>query len=274
MKELKKLVKKENEEVKKLEEEKEKEKLILAYKKLQNKKEKLIQEKKEIKQKSKSKPMSKSIPKPKPKFKPKSKSKSKSKSKPKPKSNSFQDYYQKCIKGKDIPKDAPEYFKKALKKAKKEYEKGIILEKLALANFAEKYNIKGMPTLLPMGYFREKVAQIKDFFRKHRNTKVRMVLVCLMGKQIIEVSNGEEIISYDQNLAYFHSRTYINLEKTEVKVFLKEMIKEILANFTTYQKKGSGWYFKEVIRLEIHTVKYKPMRGGSYIYLTSKLYTE
>ena len=39
--ELKKLVKKENEEVKKLEEN-EKEELILAYKKLQNKKEKLI----------------------------------------------------------------------------------------------------------------------------------------------------------------------------------------------------------------------------------------
>ena len=36
--ELKKLVKKENEEVKKLEEEKEKEKLVLAYKKLQIKK--------------------------------------------------------------------------------------------------------------------------------------------------------------------------------------------------------------------------------------------
>ena len=46
--ELKKLVKDKNEEVKKLEQEKEKEKLILAYKKL-------TQEKKEIKQKSKSK---------------------------------------------------------------------------------------------------------------------------------------------------------------------------------------------------------------------------
>ena len=50
--ELKKLVKNENKEVKKLEEEKEKEKLILAYKKLQIKKEKLIQEKKEINQKN------------------------------------------------------------------------------------------------------------------------------------------------------------------------------------------------------------------------------
>ena len=130
--ELKKLVKDKNEGVKKLEQETEKEKLILAYKRLLNKEEKLTQEKKEIKQKNK-----------KPKFKPKPKSKPKFKPKSKSKSISFQDYYQECIKGKDIPKDTPFYLKKALEKAKKEYEKGIILEKSALANFAEKYTIEG-----------------------------------------------------------------------------------------------------------------------------------
>ena len=178
----------------------------------------------------------------------------KPKPKPKPKSKSFQDYYQECIKGKDIPKDAPEYFKKALKKAKKEYEKGIILEKSALANFAEKYNIEGKPGVIPLDYFKEKAPQIKDFLRKYRNTKVRLLLVC-------EKEKSTEI----QDKAYFQSKTHINLEKTDVKVFLKDMIKEILNNITIYQKNGSGWYFKEVIRLEIHIVEYKPMNGESYI---------
>ena len=73
--ELKKLVKDKNEEVKKLEQENEKEKLILADKKLQNKEEKLTQEKNEIVSKSKLKSKLKSIP------KPKSKSKSKQKRK-------------------------------------------------------------------------------------------------------------------------------------------------------------------------------------------------
>ena len=50
-----------------------------------------------------------------------------------------------------------------------------------------------------------------------------------------------------------------------MKVFLKEMIKEILGNLSIYQKKGSGWYFKELIKLEIHIVDYKPMKGGTYI---------
>ena len=101
--------------------------------------------------------------------------------------------------------------------------------------------------------------------RNHRNTKVRMILVCEMERQIIEKSNGESNTTYVQDNAYFQSRTHINLEKTDVKVFIKEMIIEILGNLIIYQKKGSGWYFKEVISLEIHIVEYKPMRGGTYI---------
>ena len=149
--ELKKLVKEKNEEVKKLEQEKEKERLILAYKKLQKKEEKLTQEKKEINKKSKSK--------------------------------SFQDYFQECIKGKYIPEDAPDYFRKALEKAMQEYDNGIKLEKSGLANFAEKYVIDGKPGLIPEEFFGEKKELLEKFFKNHRNVKIRMILVCLMEKK-------------------------------------------------------------------------------------------
>ena len=92
-----------------------------------------------------------------------------------------------------------------------------------------------------------------------------MILICEMERQIIEKTKGESKISFDHDNAYFHSRTHVNLEKTDVKVILKEMIIEILGNLIIYQKKGSGWYFKEVISLEIHIVEYKPMRGSSFI---------
>ena len=249
--ELNKILKEEYEKNKKLK----KERSIELIKKLQKQNEKLSQYKPKSKPKSKSK--SKYKPKPRPKIK-----KSKSKTK---KIKTFNDYFQECIKNKTIPKDTPHYLKKALKRAVKEYEEGIILEKSALANFAEKYIIKGKPGLLPIEYFKEKATQIKDFLRNYRNTKVRMLLVCEMEKQIIEKSNGESKTINEYDNAYFQSRTHINLEKTDVKVFLKEMIKEIWGTLITYQKKGSGWYFKEVIRLEIHIVEYKPMRGGSYI---------
>ena len=68
----------------------------------------------------------------------------------------------------------------------KEHDKGIKLEKSALLNFAEKYVIDGKPGLIPLQFFAEKAARIKDFLRNHRNIKVRMLLICLMERKIIE----------------------------------------------------------------------------------------
>ena len=124
--------------------------------------------------------------------------------------------------------------------------------------------LKGSPELLPIDFFREKASLIKDFLRKHQNTKARMILVCLMKKKEITKDEGGESLLYITDKAYFHSQTYINLEKTDVKIILKDMIEDILAALSNYQKNGSGWYFKEIIKLEIHIVDYKPMKGGSY----------
>ena len=87
---MKKLVNEEYKQNKKLRQDKKKEKLIQVYKKLQ-------------KQQEKSKP------------------------KPKPKQNikTFDEYFQECIKNKSIPKDTPDYLKKALERAMKEYDNGL-----------------------------------------------------------------------------------------------------------------------------------------------------
>ena len=145
----------------------------------------------------------------------------------KKKTKSFQEYYQECIKGKDIPKDAPEYFKRALKKAKKEYEKGIILERSLLSNFADKFTIKGKPGILPKDYFEQKFQQIKDFLGSHLKTHVLMILICEMEKQ--ENFENKET-GFIHHKAYFQSGTHINHEIQDVKVIMKEMINKILEN--------------------------------------------
>ena len=150
----------------------------------------------------------------------------------------------------------------------KEYNNEIKLEKSALSNFAEKYVIDGKPGLTPLQFFAEKVARIKDFLRNHRNIKHRMILICEMEQQINIKTKGKTKINFNQDKAYFQSETHINLEKTDVKVILSQMLKEIMLNLAIYQKNGSGWYFKEVISFEIHTVVYKPMKGSSYIPLS------
>ena len=229
--ELNKILKEEYEKNRKLK----KERSIKIIRKLRKQNDKLSQ----VKPKSKFKKKSKSIPKP--KFKPKSKTKLK------PKTITFEDYYQDCIKGKDIPKDAPEYLKKALLKAKKEYEKGIILTKSALNGSAKKYYIEAESSLLPKDFFKEKASLIKDFLRDNRNTKLKMILVCKVEKESLLTYEGKKV--KDQHEIYLHSRTYVNLEKTNVKIILKDIISELLIGLANYQEKGSGWYFKEIIKL-------------------------
>ena len=182
------------------------------------------------------------------------------KSKPtKPHVKKFDEYFQECIKNKTIPSDTPHFSIKLLKELLKNTNKEE--EKSALEDFAEKYTIDGEPGVTPIQYFQGKAPQIKDFFRGHRNVKVRLVLVCLMKKMIVDGLK----VGHIRDKAYFHSEIHINLEATDVKETLSKMIYKILNGIATYQLNGSGWYFKEVLKLKIHTVDYKPMRGSSHI---------
>ena len=85
------------------------------------------------------------------------------KSKLRQKIKTFDEYFQECIKHKSIPRDTPDYLKKALERAMKEYDNEIKHEKSALENFAEKYVIDGKPKIMPFDYFAEKATQIRKF---------------------------------------------------------------------------------------------------------------
>ena len=180
---------------------------------------------------------------------------------PSKKIKTFEDYFEECIKNKKIPKDTPSYLREALERAINEYDQGIEIEKSALDEFAKKYIIKGESGITPFQFFRNKKHVLKDFFRNHRNIKVRFVLVCMMEKK-----EGDYKLSFKvQDKAYFHSNTYINFKTSDVKELLSKLIREIIENINTFQTNGSGRYFKEVVQLEIHTTEFNPMKGSSYI---------
>ena len=71
--------------------------------------------------------------------------------------------------------------------------------------------------------------------------------------------------------AAFHSKTEVNLESTnsnELFLKIKETVFESLAKF---QGQGSNWRFRLVLSLELHTVKYEPLGGSSYLPLPAFL---
>ena len=107
----------------------------------------------------------------------------------KKKIKTFDEYFEECIKNKNIPKDTPSYFRKAFERAMYEYEQGsekkiLSIEKeiSSLDDFANKYVIEGIFGLTPKQYFQEINETLVDFFTKHKNIKYRMVLVCIMEK--------------------------------------------------------------------------------------------
>ena len=246
--EIRNLVNEQKEELKKdYKERKERIKLIKQYKKLTQAREKVrqgIDIKKELK---------------KPKPKPKSKTVVISEKK---KVKSFDDYFEECIKDRKIPKDTPPYLREALERAILEYDQGLEKEKSAFENFANKYTIKGIPGLTPMDYFERINKTLKDFFTYHRNIKFNMILVCIMEKENIKQNN---VIEKEEGKTYFSSGNLNNMKSTNVDKLIKRCIDSIEAGIEIYKETGSAWLFKEVDKLDIHTVEYNPTKGSFYI---------
>ena len=90
-----------------------------------------------------------------------------------------------------------------------------------------------------------------------------MVLVCTMEQQILSKDKG--VVGLKQDKAYFRSGTHINLKSTDVEKLIDKCVKKIIEDLEAFQKNGSGWYFNEVVQLEIHTVEFNPTKGSSYI---------
>ena len=95
-----------------------------------------------------------------------------------------------------------------------------------------------------------------EFLQNHRNIKVRFNLVCL-----IALLENDKAVRHDKG--YFLSDTHINIESTNVEEILSKIIFDILYKLSGYQNNSSGWFLEKLLYLEIHTVDYKPMRGGS-----------
>ena len=92
-----------------------------------------------------------------------------------------------------------------------------------------------------------------------------MILVCLMEKQIIE--QGKGVVALEESKAYYPSATFNNIKSTDIDKILDLCIDTINGLIEAYQQKGSAWYLKEVVQLEIHTVEFNPAKGSSYIKL-------
>ena len=150
----------------------------------------------------------------------------------------------------------------AVEKLKKEiaelWKQSLVVEKgeSALNGFAKQFIIQGDDSTSPEKFFRKARGPISGLLQENRQTKVKCVLNCKMSR-IVE---GEEIVDEP----FFHSQQKKNLGNFEI---IDEMEKEILENMENFNRMGSNWVFEKVIRLEIHFVRWNPMKGSGWIAL-------
>src|SRR5688572_23095051 len=72
----------------------------------------------------------------------------------------------------------------------------------------------------------------------------------------------------------FRSMTEVVLDSTDVGKIYNKAKDKITETMASFQMRGNNWRFRAVVKLDINTVIYKPLKGSSYIplpeYLASK----
>jgi len=123
--------------------------------------------------------------------------------------------------------------------------------------YVEEYTIKATNQTSDPEPFFDGNKKKKEKFQSQ--TKVSLVLKARMEK--VSPTDGSSIVE----VRNFQSKTAIALETTNLDELWTEIVEQILENSAVFQMNGSGWTFHSIVSLDIHMVKYKPLRGGTYI---------
>ena len=111
-----------------------------------------------------------------------------------------------------------------------------ITEKVGLAG--KKIIIWGKEGYFPVEFFRENEKKnINDIFQKNTETKLNMVLHCIMKSS--DTKSGEEIT----NVGYFASSYEEIYEGNDNEELINKMIGRIFENMDNYTKGKSNWRF-------------------------------
>ena len=140
----------------------------------------------------------------------------------------------------------------------------------ALKQFAIVYTIgkeeddtsfKGYDALTFLNEARRPLVQV---LKVNKGIKVKLDFHCYMVREVLDV--GRVINRFE-----FHSRIELNLAETDENELYGTTIDTIEDKIQTLEAEASGWTFHSVIKLEMHTVAYKPLNGGSYIKLPKQI---
>ena len=83
----------------------------------------------------------------------------------------------------------------------------------------------------------------------------------------VDLKSGEVIAK----AGAFHSKKDVNLESTNSNKLFSNVKETIFESLAKFKIQGSNWRFHSVLSRDLHTVKYEPLGGSSYIPLSTFL---
>ena len=107
--------------------------------------------------------------------------------------------------------------------------------------------------------------QVISLISGNHETKINLVLTCTMERADMK---SEEVITGEFP---FVSKTEVVLAGTDVSKLYQNARDKILEAMANFQMRGSNWRFKAVVKMDVNTAIYKPLKGKSYIPLPSVL---
>ena len=181
--------------------------------------------------------------------------------------------YIKNLKGYNISADRLKKLSKQLerkeKKAKEEKDRIFtpIMEASVFKNYTNQYVMYNTKTLYgPLEFLEYAKPPILNIFNSNRNIKTILYLYCNMERI---GDNDNEII---KEFAFHSYDLKLVLEGTDISELYDEMADEIEEEIHKVQNSvGSGWMLIEVKKLVLHTTKWEPIYGSSYIPLDQYL---
>ena len=136
----------------------------------------------------------------------------------------------------------------------------------ALRNFARVYTIDGIEWYVARRFLDSARENMTRVLRNNRGTKVKLIFKCNMVRVMPSIL-GEMVIKP----ADFHSDIEVNLDGTDERELYDTMVERIIEKIATIQSMGGGWSLYSIIQLELHTVRYNPLRGETWIPLPKEL---
>lgn len=112
-------------------------------------------------------------------------------------------------------------------------------------------------------------SQIRDYLLSRLSSQQSVKWYLCIQTELERFSANEDNI---RSRPHFRSRTYVLLnQETYNEHDLNEALQKIIESLEKFMRDGSGWVIKKVLHLEIHTVRYSPLNGSSYIPLPKTL---